>query len=640
MNIICKIIQRPFGVFFYGGDCMGLMGFLKKKAGEVMDGAEEKKREKEEKKKQEEKIRKWQDKFETALGNYDTALMDDRELMYLGKRNTDPDINNPSRDRKKANNVINIIYEFIESQIDTTIPNPTVESKRKDFETQAQIIENSIKNDLKESDIYRINDENERTTPIQGFSIITVNWNPDYKHHLYRGEIEIENRHPKTLIPQPGVHDIQKMDYFFILSSESKGYVKKRYGKDVETESEEYPGINSLEGQDNPDNHNNKVTVITAWYRDEDGDVSKYTWCADVELEDLPKYFYRRDSQGNIMEYETLDRDIIRNELEPIPAMSPVIDDMGQPIFYELGQPMLEPTRIRYFVPNIYPVVIRRNVPIAFNFGGQSDVDVIRDQADAIKKVVTRIEKKILDSGAIIKMPNDDNVSMTTQGLYTIIKGERQDLSLIDMKELQPSIQQDIVFAQDQYKAAQNTLGITDSFQGKPDPTAQSGVAKQIQVQQATGRMQSKLFNKKRAFKELFEIIFEFKLAFYDELRPYMARGNNNAPIYGEFNKYDFLMKDEAGEWYYNTDFIFSADAGDGLPRDKVWLMEQARADASANLMDKVDYWTIMEKLGFPGASEIKDKAILEQQQLQLQQQQLQAQQAQAQQLQQIQQQL
>ena len=34
---------------------MGLMGFLKKKAGEVMDGAEEKKREKEEKKKQEEK---------------------------------------------------------------------------------------------------------------------------------------------------------------------------------------------------------------------------------------------------------------------------------------------------------------------------------------------------------------------------------------------------------------------------------------------------------------------------------------------------------------------------------------------------------------------------------------------------------
>jgi hypothetical protein len=159
------------------------------------------------------------------------------------------------------------------------------------------------------------------------------------------------------------------------------------------------------------------------------------------------------------------------------------------------------------------------------------------------------------------------------------------------------------------YRMAQSTIGITDTYQGKPDTTADSGIAKKLQINQAAGRMQSKAFNKNKAYKELFEIMFEFKLAFYDEIRPFLAKDQDGNDTYGEFNKYDFLMQDDAGMWYYNVDFLFSADNGDSLFRDKMWIMEDAKADFTSNATDKVQYWTIKERLGYPGAAEIKKQA-------------------------------
>jgi len=600
------------------------------------------------------KLKKAQDEFIKAKASYGGfELMDDREKIYIGTHGVDSDVNdthvNPNG-RKKANNVVNISFELIESQVDPNIPQPSVKSKRKGYDYQAQVIEDSTKNDLLESDIYRINDENERTTPIQGFSIITVSWNPDFENHLYRGEIELDNNHPKTLIPQPGIYNLQKMDMFWIMASVTPEYVKKRYGIELSDDGEEYPEINSIDStSDNNNGDTEKITIITKWYKNNDGKIGKYTWVNDTELEDLPNYFLRRNN-GELEEYETLEYDIVKSDGSVIPAMSPKMDDDGQPIMNpvmdEFGQPMLdmngqpmtepelEPTRIKYFCPTRYPVVIRRNVPLNFNFGGQSDIDIIRDQADAIKKVISTIEEKILRGGFVIKAKKGHQFNLKN-ALYQVIRGEPDELQMLDGINLQANIQQDLQFAQEQYKSAQYALGITDSFQGKPDPTAQSGIAKQIQVFQSSGRMQSKIFNKRNAFKELFEIMFEFKLAFYDEVRPYMKQGQNGETEYGEFNKYDFLEQDAAGEWYYNTDFLFSADAGEGIPKDKMWLMNQTLMYTQAGLLNKVQFWSAMEKFGYPGASDFKVQA---QEEIELQQQMSLMQQEQSQQQQAIQQ--
>lgn len=648
---------------------------LKRKAGEFMDKIKENAAKKTDDAEMLSRVRKAQSEFVDAKSKYDTNIMDERNWLYLGNREVDKEVNSQKRPTKKANNVVNIIYELIESQVDTTIPMPSVRSKRAGFDNQAMVVENSIKSDLLESDIYRINDENERTTPIQGMSIITVNWNPDFKHHLYRGEIELDNRHPKCLIPQPGVYSLQKMDRFWLMSSETKEYVLKRYGADVSDVEEEYPEINSLnadgksegmsaqlnsksatsEGSGNP---TDKVTVITKWYRDKDGNIGKYTWCGEKELEDLPNFYARRLKRcqvcgsvvnGNVCEcgskkikesieeYETLEQDIVRSDGSIIPAMSPAydengpimdpaLDQMGMPMIDQMGQPMMqprmEPTRVKYFSPTRYPVIIRKNVPSPFSFPGQSDVDIIRDQADAIKKVVSKIERKIIDGGAIVKLPENPNIKISDE-IYKVIRGTQADLARVGVENIEADIQQDIQFMQEQYRSAQYTLGINDSYQGKPDPTAKSGFAKQLQITQAGGRMQSKKFNKRVTYKELFEIIFEFKLAFYDEIRPFLAKDEYGKDIYGSFNKYDFLVQDEAGEWFYNTDFLFEADENGAMMNDKMWLLDQARSLFADKAIDNMQLFTILESVGFPMAKEIKRQIEQRQQEAQMMQQQL-----------------
>jgi hypothetical protein len=610
---------------------VGIFSKFKTKVGEMVDKVKDKVEDIKEDKEESTRLRKFQDEFIKAKSQYDISLMDDREKLYIGTHAVDEDVNSNTTSvngRKKANNVVNVIYELIESQIDTTIPSPSIRSKRQEKEYLESSIEDSIKNDLLESTINRINDENERTTPVQGFSIITVNWNPDFKNHLYRGEIELDNIHPKCLIPQPGIFDLDKMDYFYLVYSVSKDFIKKRYGVEVPDYGEEYPEYNNMGEQGDNNNDTDNITVITRWSKDIDGEIGKFTWCNDTTLEDKPKYFKRRQKTCKKCSERVYGKECecgSKKYKEEVEDYETLIEDV---VKYD-GTIVPRGTRVKYFCPTRYPIIMRKNVPLPFNFGGQSDIDVIRDQADCIKKVISTIEEKVLRGGVIIKAKAGHKVNLSNN-LYQVIKGEIDELSVFGAVDLQASIQQDLQFAAEQYKSAKDTLGITDSFQGKPDASARSGVAKQIQVFQTSGRMQSKAFNKRDTFKRLFEVMFEFKLAFYDEIRPYLTVGQNNEPAYGEFSKYDFLEQDASGEWYYNTDFLFSAEAGDGIPKDKMWLMNQTLMYTQQGLLNKVQFWAAMQKFGFPGAGEYKKQAQAElEMQQQMQQQQMQIQQQQ-----------
>lgn len=535
------------------------------------------------------RLKDWQDKLSLAQTGLNETIRDEREMIYLGTADVDLNINSRGSggQRKKANNVVNLVLEFIETNVDATIPQPSVRTKLPGFEVQATMIENSLTADITELGITNINDVNERITPVQGYSAMLVNWNPDFKHHLYRGELAIESVHPKRIIPQPGVWDLQKMDYFFILSSVTKSFIKKRYDVDLEDVGEQFPGLNSLDGKTSSTDNSEMVTEIVCWYKNEEGEVSKFVWCDDEILEDLPN-FYARRINGKVETEETL----------------------GSEVTLANGEVLQAGTKIPYFTPTRYPLVIRENIPLNFAFGGQSDVDVVRDQQDAMKKVISTIEEKIIRGSAIVTALDSHRFNLTNE-LYSIIRGSQQELNALGVKNLSADITQDLVFAQQQYKAAQSTLGITNSYQGKADSTAVSGIAKQIQVQQSSGRLRSKEANKYASFKELFEIMFEFKLAFYDELRPFVTQDADGKDSYGDFDKYAFLVRDKAGELYYNTDFIFSADAGTGLPRDKMWLFnsvqEMLKYGAYNPTPAAVTFWTQMVQQKYPNAKIVLD---------------------------------
>lgn len=548
------------------------------------------------------KLKKWQEKFQYAKSVVDADSFDKRERLYLGSYEVDANINNPMQPTKKANNVINIHYEFTETMVDTTIPQPSIISRRYGFEEQSKMLEDSIKNDLLHVGIDKINDRNERTTQIQGYSLVLVEWNPDINKHIFKGDLSLKDIHPKQFVPQPGVYDIDDMDYFFILNSVTKNYITLRYGKSLDQEKDEFPQVNEVMGTQNQNrNVNEKVTEVICFYKDEDDDIGKLVFCNDVLLEDLPKFYHRKlhkctkcknyegtceckkpKFESEDLEFETLDYDIQIGNGEVLPAG----------------------TKIPYFIPNIYPVAVRLNVPKNLSFGGMSDIDVVKDQQDAIKKMTTAVEEKILKGGTIITAPDTMPINLTNQ-LYQIIKGTPQELASFSVKNLQANVIQEIEVIRFMYESARSTLGVTEAFQGKPDPTATSGKAKMINIQQSAGRLNSKLFNKNIFYKRLFEIMAMFKIAFIDEKRPYTYKDENGHEQYGEFIKWSLLDRDSAGELYYNTDFAITADAGAGLPKDKMWLLDMYMQLFQMQIITPIQLLKVLSDLQLNGAHEL-----------------------------------
>ena len=86
---------------------------------------------------------------------------------------------------------------------------------------------------------------------------------------------------------------------------------------------------------------------------------------------------------------------------------------------------------------------------------------------------------------------------------------------------------------------------------------------------------------------------------------------------YRTFNRYDFLEKDDAGEYYWNDEFLFSVDSST-LPagnRELMWKEAKENfsngaygnpSEDSARLL----YWTELERLHYPHAKEVRDSII------------------------------
>ena len=114
----------------------------------------------------------WQDKLETARGSYepDIQLMQERDELFNGTRVIDSNVNSKATVTKQANVVRNIIFELLETQVNSTIPSPKVDTAFQNKEQLASVIEESIKSDINRMDFEEMNDIQERTVLIQAIS--------------------------------------------------------------------------------------------------------------------------------------------------------------------------------------------------------------------------------------------------------------------------------------------------------------------------------------------------------------------------------------------------------------------------------------------------------------------------------------
>ncbi len=277
--------------------------------------------------------------------------------------------------------------------------------------------------------------------------------------------------------------------------------------------------------------------------------------------------------------------------------------------------PQMEPTRIPYYKPDVYPIVVRRNVSAWGKPLGDSDVDKIADQQNMIKKCDTRVQEK-LDTGGSVLMKSKRTKMPYHDGQFKVIEVETPDeLSCFRLVNLQVDTGQDQAVSDSNYQQARNILGITDSFQGRPDRTATSGTAKQIAVAQSAGRLESKRIMKNAMYADLYAVMFRFLLAYSDEPRAVRHKNVDGSTSYSEFNKYDYLAQDDAGEWYWIDDFLFSVDNSSSLAGNREAMWQEIRMNLQtgafgdpADIETLILFWGMMAGQHYPYAAEIKEQ--------------------------------
>ena len=622
------------------------------------------------------KLELWRGRFDDAKRAWsaERARMDKREQLYAGNHTLQPvtDKDCARRGEQKARHVQNIIAENIESEVSTSIPQPKVTARRKQDEEKAALIENMLRNELDRLPFETINDMQERTCPIQGGTFYLAEWDESCVRHGARGETTVRAVHPKQLIPQDGITTgVQDMDWVFLETPATKTEIKRRYGVDVTDETEQEPDIRGAGGVDTAEE---LVTLCTAYYRGTDGKIGKYSWVGDTQVEDLPDFMARKVHRcsgcGALisgdelrMELPTLDgtkpeegkkapggarqknvcpycgsKKVQLEQQEYEEVWQPIVTQHGTVIpgaqlgLGEDGLPEMQPTRIPYYEPDGYPIVMQRNVPVFGRLLGSSDADAIADQQNTLNRLDKKILDRICKAGTRITLPNKANLRMDPEDGEIWYLDNVADRNSIGAYDFKGDLEYELYYRSNVEQQARNILGITESMQGRQDETAQSGIAKQFAAAQSAGRLESKRVCKDAAYADLFRLMFQLRLAYADEPRPVVYQDDRGETVYDSFDRYDFLEYDaDADEWWWNDQFLFSTDAAAGLATNRQSMWQELTAafqSGSFGAPNETEtlmlYWSKMEQQHYPGAAEtaryFKDKLEREQQALAMQQ--------------------
>ncbi len=619
-----------------------------------------------------ENLKTWKKRLEESLESYasDKNRMKTYQGYYDGDRSVAQDPNSSHSPSKKASNVRNIVYELIESQVDSSIPMPKVRAIHPEDEELAKKLEHYLENKIKTAKLPLLNDMMERNVPVQGGDFFHVQWDANAGLHSQIGDIKVSEIHPKKLIPQQGMVEIEEMDYFFVQELYTKKKVKAIYGVSVEDCGNDYTDL-AGEQSSTASINSDIVTVNTAYYHNEHGGVGIFVWCDTEVLLDLDDYEARYLDHcakcGAVMqngvcpecgskkvkkmpeEYEEMaegmevktsypmaDGTFSRN-IDPFTEEeAPQMDENGQPVMDEMGQPVMEMRKVKrkipYYKPNIYPVVLRKNITQNDRLLGGSDVAVIIDQQDTVKKLGSKINEKLLKGGSFVTLPTGVDVEKTDRELKILRVKNAADKSLIDVINVQPNVQNDLSYEETNYNWAKSALGITDSFQGKFSSSEVSGTARQYAINQAAGRLESKRTLKNEAFAKLYEYMFKFWLAYSDQSSAIISTDSNGTANYDEIDRHEFLKIDSAGEFYWDDEFLFETDPTSTLMqnREALWNQTDLKLQSGAfgpvgDLETARAYWTIQKANGYPNAAiilNIIEQRIKEQQEMAMQAQQ------------------
>lgn len=564
-------------------------------------------------------VQLWNQKYLIAKQEYESTDTNSANVKvwreaYKGKFNILDDQGNPTSTKMKA--LRKMAYELVEEKVNPYIPAPKMSPRYYSDLVPVNSTESLLKYEMDRMLSEETHDESEHATLIDSTSWFKVSWNPFDNTHERSGMPIVKVCAIDTVFPQPGITNYKELEYIFEETRMTLAQISDMYNREV-----------------GGDTSTDLVGVVECYYLNADRHVGKFVWVRDdltVLCNDLEWGMRRRREctkcetivptestcpvcGSTSMKYVGVKHQKLTQSLDFVtnPYRSgdtPDPENDKNHIKSEASIP--EGTEIPFYLIRQLPYVPKRTVKIIDSLYGISEVGLLLEAQDSVNKFLNKAEHKSEMSKAYVTKLKDTTIDDENKEITYIEVEDAAEAQAMQVKQVMADIQQEMTMAQTLYNNSKSTVGVTDTDQGKTDPSARSGKAKQLQMMASQSRQLAPQTQRNIAYAGVYELIFKYLLAYSDEERSFVKTLPDGSSREEAWSKYMFLAKDKNGNFYYRDDFAWSVDSATEITQDRAAMWQLIDNDYNNGVMGStVDpiralrmYWNMKSQYGYPTA--------------------------------------
>jgi hypothetical protein len=564
-------------------------------------------------------VQKWNEKFLVAEAEFENSRLNSKNLTkwrnaYTGTFYRLDAEGNETTVKMKA--LKKMAFELVESKVISLMPGPKMSPRYYSDIFVVNATEALINHEIDKMLSEEVHDESEHSCLIDGTTWLKVEWDPFDNTNERSGMPKVINCPVDTVLPQPGVSDYKKLEYIFETKQLTLATIVDLYGRNVSC-----------------DNGTDLVDVVEVYYLNQNRVVGHLVYVKDslTVLTNDVEWGMRKlrtcDKCGSIVRIaeecpvclgkdfhyeaatqETLTEDLIyvENKYRSGETDKPE-EDGEQP---NNQKTIKAGTKIPHYLVRQLPFVPKRTIKVAREIYGISEVDLALEAQDSANKLLNKAERKSAMSKTYVTKLKDTNIDDTDAEITYVEIESAQEGQAIQVKQVLADIMGELTMVNVLYGNAKSAQGVTDTDQGKTDPTAISGKAKEAQLTASAQRQSSSKTQRNTAYAGVYELIFKYLLAYSDEERSFVALLPDGSYREEVWSKYMFLAKNETGELYYRDDFAWSVDSVAYITKDREMMWQMIDRDfLNGTTGSELDpqralllYWHMKDQQGYPTA--------------------------------------
>ena len=563
-------------------------------------------------------LKLWRLKYYIARDEYNASRASKKKVEYWrnayeGRFYALDDEGKPTETLIKP--IRKLAYELVESKVNSHIPAPKMTPRYHSDLTTVNATEKLITHEMNHMLSEEANDKAEHNVLIDSTTWFKVSWNPFDNTHERSGNPLVTVCPVDTVFPQPGVENYKELEYIFEQTNMTVAQILDLYNREIPSPT-----------------NNDIVPVVNCYFLNEDRCVGKFSWCDEnglVLCNDLEWGMRKRRECAECrtvvpidhvcpvcgstnIKYFSVKETILDQDLKYIenPYRTGSTPDISQDENQsDEDKAIPAGTPIPHYLIRQLPFVPYRRVNVPNSIYGMSEVELVLEDQDTINKLLNKAEKKSLSSKTYVTKLKDTRMDTETDDEVSLLEiDSADDGSAVQVKQVISDIGQEIANAQVLYDTAKSTVGVTNTDQGKEDPTARSGKAKQLQMQASAQRNVGPNVLRNMAYAGVYELIFKNLLAYCDEDRRFVSLLPDGTQSEQVWSRYMFLERDDNGELYYRDDFAWSVDTATEITQDRAAMWQLIDNDfLNGTMGTSIDpnralimYWQMKDQMGYP----------------------------------------